>query len=1111
MVDALIAQALDPHRSVVVEACAGSGKTWLLASRILRLLLEGTAPGDILAITFTRKAAREIEERVMGWLRQLAAMEDREAAAFLEERAMGADPARLRAARGLYERVADAQPGLSVHTFHGWFLQLVGAAPLASGLAGATLVDSGKRLLEELWQSFAGELQRAPDSPPAQAFVALLRELGLDSLKHLVFQVVARRGEWLAYGTGAASSLDRALADLGHFLGAEAPGQALADFFKPGWALEFQAYLGLLEQNDTATDKGLAAALAQALARSEALYQAGEPVTVAATEDGESAPWLACFQALRGVLLTQSGTVRARKPSKALDKRLGTAGAERFLSLHAQLAGALLVAEEGRLAERILAFNRRGLTLAQAFLDKLEAHKAARRLIDFTDAEWQVLRLLRDDSQAAFLLARLDSRYRHILLDEFQDTNPLQWQILLAWLDAYGPGETAPTLFLVGDPKQSIYRFRQAEPRLFSQAKDFLQERFQAVYLTQDRTRRNAPALIRVVNALFAPESLFQPFRDQESLALGLPGRVELLPLCAGDEGETEAPTALRDPLTEPEAEAVDPRRAREGAALAARLQAMVGHWRVADGAGQRAARYGDVMLLVRKRTQLVEYERALRAAGIPYLAASRGGLLHTLEARDMGALLEFLVLPAADLKLAHVLRTPLFACADQDLLDLAGQPEPTWWERLQGLVARGQASPRLARAARLLGQWLDGADRLPAHDLLDRIYHQGEALARYREAVAPAVWPGVEANLQALLQLALDLDGGRYPSLPRFIDELAELRQADPDEAPDEGLVEGEEDGQGRVRILTIHAAKGLEAPIVWLLDANAPGNGRQDAYDVLTEWPPEADRPTHFSLYGRKEERGRAREPLFETEANLAAREELNLLYVALTRAKQVFVASGSENSRAVGGPTPYQRLSQALIALGVEAGTEGQVYGEALPYSEAEDEGIAPVATLPEIGAETAPLGLRREAPEGGALFGVLLHAILEQRTGGITPAPGWWRALGAEDGEARAAEKAAQTLLQRPELAPFLFPGPEVRAWNEAEVVDGEGQVRRVDRLLETPTQVWVVDYKSSSPDTPRLGEYQQQVGEYCALLAPVFAPKPVKGWLLFAAGALVPVV
>ncbi|QWT46152.1 UvrD-helicase domain-containing protein [Azospira inquinata] len=1117
MVDALIAQALDPHRSVVVEACAGSGKTWLLASRILRLLLEGTAPGDILAITFTRKAAREIEERVMGWLGQLAAMEDREAAAFLEERAMDATPARLRAARGLYERVADAQPGLSVHTFHGWFLQLVGAAPLTSGLAGTSLVDSGKRLLDELWQGFAGDLQQAPESPPAQAFVALLRELGLESLKHLVFQVVARRGEWLAYGTGAASSLDRALTDLGHFLGAGAPGQALAGFFKPGWDLEFQAYLGLLEQNDTATDKGLAATLAQALARGEALTQAGEPVMVGeeegseAGEVGENASWLACFQALRGVLLTQSGTVRARKSSKALDKRLGAGGAARFLSLHAQLAEALLGAEEGRLAERILAFNRRGLTLAQAFLDKLEAHKGSRRLIDFTDAEWQVLRLLRDDSQAAFLLARLDSRYRHILLDEFQDTNPLQWQILLAWLDAYGPGETAPTLFLVGDPKQSIYRFRQAEPRLFSRAKDFLLERFQAVFLAQDRTRRNAPALIRVVNALFGPEELFQPFRNQESLALGLPGRVELLPLCAGEEGEPEAPTALRDPLTEPEAEAVDPRRAREGAALAARLQAMVGHWQVVDGTGQRAARYGDVMLLVRKRTQLAEYERALRAAGIPYLAASRGGLLHTLEARDMGALLEFLVLPAADLKLAHVLRTPLFACTDPDLLALAHQPEPTWWEGLQGLVARGQASPRLARAARLLGQWLEGADRLPAHDLLDRIYHQGEALARYREAVAPAVWPGVEANLQALLQLALDLDGGRYPSLPRFIDELAELRQADPDEAPDEGLVEGEDDGQGRVRILTIHAAKGLEAPIVWLLDANAPGNGRQDAYEVLTEWPPEADRPTHFSLYGRKEERGRAREPLFETEANLAAREELNLLYVALTRAKQVFVASGSENSRAVASPPPYQRLSQALATLGVEGGGEGQVYGEELPCTQDGDEVSVPAAVSPEAGAEAAPLGLRREAPEGGALFGVLLHAILEQRTGGITPAPGWWRALGAEDGEARAAEKAAQTLLQRPELAPFLFPGPEVRAWNEAEVVDGEGQVRRVDRLLETPTQVWVVDYKSSSPETPRLAEYQQQVGEYCALLAPVFAPKPVKGWLLFAAGALVPVV
>ena len=139
-----------------------------------------------------------------------------------------------------------------------------------------------------------------------------------------------------------------------------------------------------------------------------------------------------------------------------------------------------------------------------------------------------------------------------------------------------------------------------------------------------------------------------------------------------------------------------------------------------------RPARYGDFMLLVRTRTHLADYERALTAAGIPFDAGSRGGLLAALEIRDIVALLEFLVMPMADLKLAQALRSPLFACSDDDLIRLAERREASWWQRLEALTSEGTASPHLARATRLLGDWLQAADRLPAHDLLDRIFHQG-------------------------------------------------------------------------------------------------------------------------------------------------------------------------------------------------------------------------------------------------------------------------------------------------------------------------------------------------------------------------------------------------
>ncbi len=159
----LILRALDPAHSVVVEACAGSGKTWLLASRIVRLLMDGVAPGEILAITFTRKAAREIEERVVDWLHLLATGSEAQLVSFMRERGVAVSDESLRAARGLYEQVLVAQPGLAVNTFHGWFLQLVDAAPLSANLAGATLVEMEKLLREQLIV-LNGEQIRLPDT-----------------------------------------------------------------------------------------------------------------------------------------------------------------------------------------------------------------------------------------------------------------------------------------------------------------------------------------------------------------------------------------------------------------------------------------------------------------------------------------------------------------------------------------------------------------------------------------------------------------------------------------------------------------------------------------------------------------------------------------------------------------------------------------------------------------------------------------------------------------------------------------------------------------------------------------------------------------------------------
>jgi len=1079
----LTLRALDPARSVVVEACAGSGKTWLLASRIVRLLLAGVAPGEILAITFTRKAAREIEERVVGWLQSMATDDDAVLAAFLAERGVApADSAQLRAARGLYERVLAAQPKLAVNTFHGWFLQLVDAAPLSANLAGTTLADSGSRLFDELWQSFAASLQKAPDSELAPCFVRLLADAGLESTRRLIRRALDRRSEWLAFGEDSSDPAAKVVGALREQLNAGEPGDALADFFAGDWDGEFQAYLGFLEMSELKGDQQSAANLRAALGESSD-----------ETDDALR------FAGLQSVLLTRENTLRSKRPGKTLDQRYTPAGAARFLELHGELGARLIDSLEAQRAERIVSFNRDACTMFQAFLAHVDEFKQARRQIDFVDAEWNVLKLLRSEDSAAFLQARLDARYRHVLLDEFQDTSPLQWQILLGWLAAYSDA-SRPSVFLVGDPKQSIYRFRRAEPRLFLVAADFLEAHFAAIRCELDSTRRNAHAIVEVVNSLFLGVPEFAPFRTQSTLAGALPGRVELLPLCAkedvGSKEGAEAPIGLRDPLNEAVLEPEDSRRRQEAAALAAKILEMVGTsgraWQVEDKGAERPLRYGDIMLLVRTRTNLACYERALAAVGIPFVAGSRGGLLAALEVRDLVALLGFLVTPLADLKLAQSLRSPLFACTDDDLMRLALRTEAGWWQRLQALAGEGLGSPPLSRAARLLGEWLPAADRLPAHDLLDRIYHQGEVLARYRLAVPEALSASVEANLQALLLLALDVDGGRYPSLPRFIDELRELRDADASEAPDEGAIESSSADAGRVRILTIHGAKGLEAPIVWLLDANASPRA-QESWDLLVDWPPQAAAPEHVSFYGRQHERGAARQTLFDAELAAAAREELNLLYVAITRARQVFIASGIENAKS-GGQTPYRLLEAALAGLGATL-----AYGDELPIGASPATAIVrPPAT---VWAPLPTVGERRQLPGEAERFGVLLHAVLERRSEG-NAVDGWWTALGFDDEDYRRVLPVAETILSAAALQRFFDPVQYRRAWNEIDLATGAGGLLRIDRLVEFDDALWVLDYKSSRSDSARLDEYRAQVAGYGLAVAEVFPGKAVRGALIF---------
>lgn len=1055
MSSSLVEAALDPQRNIVVEACAGSGKTWLLVSRIIRSLLAGTPPAEILAITFTRKAAGEIQERLREWLRSLLFDPDDRVIEFLMHR--GVSPAEARTllpkARGLFETVLNAQPEISILTFDSWFERITRHAPLTAGMRDPNFVEHTSVLFEEAWQRFTAGLQADPQSELAQDLLFLFDEYGLHSTKSLLNSFVNRRLEWWRYTLGKSDPLSFALAKL---QGAEPVELTLDEILLK----RMQQYAALLQKN---TDTHIERAR---------ILLAGLDCA-----DGEQR-----FEQIYAALFSGNGQPYKLSPSAAQRKRLGAEAEAQLINLHEAICKRITQIKQQRIERRIYLVNQAGLRCGIALLEIFQRLKTERGLVDYPDLIWRAYLLLTRSEHAEYVQYKLAGRYRHVLLDEFQDTNPLQWQVLKIWLDESIAADRPPRVFMVGDPKQSIYRFRAADARLFDVAAQYLQAGFNAVLLQQNITWRNAPAVVSAVNAVFQGEEKFTHFVAHQTAQPEFPGALQLIPPPAKTNELATPGGQLRNPLLEARGEVADVYLA-EGCRLADKISAIVGRWGIKDGSATRPAEYRDILILVTKRTHLNSYEAALKAAHIPYLSSRGGELLNTLEARDLTALLRFLITPFSDIDLAHVLRSPIFACSDEDLLRLAQGSEQTWWQRLGSVADDDRA---LSRAYSLLSSWMRLAYQLPVHDLVDRIFFEADLLNAYASAAPAILRAAVLANLNSFMQLTLEIDSGRYPSLPKFVHELQQLAVLSPQEAPDEGAMT---ETQNACRILTVHGAKGLESPIVFLAggqEKSAPA----DSYYALVDWPPGAEKPQHFSLYSKGEERGQSRAAYFLAEDELCHREHLNLLYVAMTRAKQVLIVSAA--SEKSGGW--YEKIA----ARSTESPDLPEILNNLAPLPVERPASAHHALTHAQVGAREPTLSAERR-------FGIQLHALLEKLVPpNETNKTRFREAFIGTDEEFEELWSAAQSMLRVPHLQRFFDPQHYVSAHNELSFCVKEGEVLRVDRLVEFADSVWVLDYKSGKSES---GRYVAQMRLYREALRAIFSQKPIHCALLWSDGVL----
>jgi ATP-dependent helicase/nuclease subunit A len=736
-----------------------------------------------------------------------------------------------------------------------------------------------------------------------------------------------------------------------------------------------------------------------------------------------------------------------------------------------------------RVADQILQHDARNehlrmVRLARALHASFAAYKRANGLADMADLERCALAMLRDSELTGWVQERLDARIGHLLVDEFQDTSPLQWHAVHAWLSAYAgagggaSGQRPPGVFIVGDPKQSIYRFRRAEPRVFEAAAAFVRDGLGGHVLACDHTRRNAPGVVAAINAVFGAaeqEGAFNGFRAH-STAVGAdrPGELLVLPTTPrpppARSGKSAPAPIWRDSLTVPRREVEEVLREREAETVAAAVRERV-------DAGTDP---GDIFVLCRKRQSLRLAAAALERQHVVHSAVEETALASTTEAQDLIALLDALVSPAHRLSLARALRSPAFGVSDADLLALAAEAgeDRDWW---QALLRLPSASPALERARALLPRWRELAAALPPHDLLDRIVDEGDLVARTVAAVPPEQQALALDAMHAVVAQALFLDGGRYATPYGFVRALK--RRALKASVPAR---------PGAVRLLTIHGAKGLEAGTVFVMDAD-PERQNPGLTTLLVDWPVEAERPSCCAFLYSEACCPKSLRDVLQNELQARDREELNGLYVAMSRARDALVFSAT---------VPYQRPPAAtwwtrLAALATAWPVAMPAAHEALRSGPAPRLPALTLRELPRLRPRRVPAppgSLDAHRPESPhAQLGRAVHRALEWAgRSAASSLEACASAAAREFGvEAAPVRRIVGTLLAHPDTARF-FRGPHIRwSGNEVSVSDG-GEVLRIDRLVlldEGGAPVWwVLDYKlRQAPE--ELEAYRRQLARY----------------------------
>ncbi len=1075
--------ALDPASSVFVSANAGAGKTQRLSDRVLSLLSHGAAPSKILCLTFTKAAAAEMSQRILAELGTWVMAGDDAISEKLKKLLSRApDKATLARARSLFATVLESPEGIRIETVHGFCQSLLMRFPVEADVSPHFTVMESRTAQEMLWESRLMLFDKARHHPPLMAAVRDLACGASASGLQRLFDDIADQKNDFEQLFQRPGGLDAAIGELWDCL-KMSPDVSVSALIKKHFVYDavteksLKRIADILLTQEKPTDRKTGKGLAD-------WFICTDKDSVAVKEYIELFLTKQYIKRAQSGLFTKKGLTDAALIEQLLQEQ------ERVAAFHEERQSLLLA----RLSEA-------AMRVAQAFLQIYKERKAVHARMDYDDLILAARDLLSRPGISPWVLYKLDGGIDHVLVDEAQDTSPEQWEIVKALTQDFFAGESKGaadrSLFIVGDEKQSIFGFQGADPKKLAEMHSYFKQRIEnakhtVVELQLKHSRRSVPQVLEAVDAVFATPLAHTAHRANDN------GLVEIWPLVEGDEEknitpETELARVIADTV---------------------HGWLNGGLWLEGEG---RAVRAGDIMILLRKRGTMADrLVRALKRKNVPVAGIDRMVLGDNLAVQDLIALGQFLLLPEDDLTLAALLKSPIGDIGEDILFALAyDRGDKSLWQRL----ADNQSC---AEIYQLLHGLRAKADYLPPYEL----YAHALDTLGLRKKIVGRMGGEYADSIDEFLSQSLLYQRENVPSLQGFLHWLTHSKSE---------IKRDMEQSGDAVRVLTVHGAKGLEAPVVIMPDTVTAPTLRETLlwHEGVPLWLPSSGDGN--ALYKRLRD-GLKQDMLDEYR---------RLLYVAMTRARDRLYICGATAKEKPQEQSWYSLVENALKPLTEICDTPtgdgfrlGMLSSNPLPDSlplkgegsdgkAIADEGCDFIfKVLPPEKSPPAPLtpsvfGISPSAAspldKNTYARGLLIHTLLQHLPEVETQNR---MALAARlstsfrdmlEGEREACAREAIALMENPAFAAVFSAASlaEVPVTGTVRVSGREVTISgQIDRLCISDNEIWVVDYKTNRTP-PVQGEdvpaaYLRQMALYRLLLKEIYPEKSVRCALLWTA-------